>query len=140
MKYRNYILYIITLLVYIYLINYILMTNESLELFERILFINFLTFVLGLLVGFSYLYNENKKTGRWSLNYIKLIIICVPLFIVFLNNIFILPAAADPLPNYFLVIRGDSYLYRIYGVLFGYFLTTCFYKKNDKNHETLSKE
>ncbi|SMP65717.1 hypothetical protein [Anoxynatronum buryatiense] len=89
---------------------------------------------VGILLAYDYFLNEKKKEGSWKVDKYKLFIICIPaLFLSVGSWIYYLriPVLSHILQ---LLVHLRITALNIFQILFGYTLTTSFFKNDSKSH------
>ncbi|MDB0437941.1 hypothetical protein C4R89_00125 [Clostridioides difficile] len=100
--------------------------------FNNLLFINLISCgPIGLLLGFESFLNEYRKSGSWSIDIPRFIILCLPFLLLSAMPILIFNVGIGRLPIVGSIITTDNKLLSvtIFNILFGYFLITSFHKK-----------
>ena len=90
-----------------------------------------LYFVLGALIGIDYLINERKKDGCWGVNFVKLLILGIPLGI--LSFAYFIYYSGFDLGIFNQLARGKMIF--IPQIVFGYVVVSSFYKKRQVERE-----
>lgn len=100
--------------------------------FKKFIFINLISSgSIGLLLGTELFIKEYKKNGSWYLDIPRLILLCLPSFLLTLMPvlIFMFPVGKIPIIGNFIMLDRIPLNIIIFNILFGYFLITSFRKK-----------
>jgi hypothetical protein len=106
------------------------LATESFSLFPWTIYRLLLFIPVGLLLGVPHLVKEKQKSGRWELNYLKLILIGIPALYFTLYFLFHFYLQFLRLPSHLGYLLTEVSTYKASGVIFGYILITSLYKKN----------
>ncbi len=88
---------------------------------------------IGLMLGLEHLAKEFRRPGKWSVHKTRLIILGIPSAVLafYLALAFGL-SFPDPFPVF---IAGTNILFYVSGIIFGYILSTSFYKKANETSQ-----
>lgn len=134
---RYFLFLIILVILYLLVVKlnfdyYVQTRTNFVNNFNNLLFINLISCgPIGLLLGFESFLNEYRKSGSWSIDIPKLIILCLPFLLLSAMPILIFNVGIGRLPIVGSIITIDNKLLSvtIFNILFGYFLITSFHKK-----------
>jgi hypothetical protein len=100
-----------------------MLLENSYKVYPLILISSIFYIPVGIILGLFHLFEQQKQEGKWKINIIKILIFGIPsLYFMYYDFIYIF---FFPNVNPFLFGKINAF---IPSVIFGYFITTSFYK------------